>query len=187
MNVKKTFLLSFCRVGDSVDVNSKFLLGEKPILPVKSLRYNGFHIDSNLSWKHHSNIISAKIARGVGILRRLKHILPERTLRTTYFAIIYPYISYGCLVWSINFYVNYKRVQILQNKAARIIGKYVKSVKDTSARFKFLRLLNIGQIRDYRTAGFGFNYVHNLVPETFNEFYCLRSSVHEHDTRIWDD
>ena len=25
--------------------------------------------------------------------------------------------------------------------------------------------------------------MHNLVPENFNDFYCFRSSVHEHDTR----
>ena len=77
---KEKFWLTFCRVGDSFDVSSKVLLGEKPILQVKSLRYLGFHIDSNLSWKHHSDIISTKIARGVGILKRSKHILPECTL-----------------------------------------------------------------------------------------------------------
>ena len=75
MNVKKTFLQTSCKVGDSVDVSSKVLLGEKPILQVKSLRYLGFHIDSNLSWKHHSDTISAKVAREVGIIRGLKHIL----------------------------------------------------------------------------------------------------------------
>ena len=114
VNVKKTFLLTFCRVDDSVDVSSKVLFGEKPILQVKSLRYLGSQIDSNLSWKFHSGIISAKIARGVGVLRRLKHILPERTLGTIYFSIIYPYISYECLVWSSNSFVNYKSVQILK-------------------------------------------------------------------------
>ena len=79
-------------MGDSVDVSSKVLFGEKPILQVISLRYLGFHIASNLSWKHHSDIISTKVARGGGILKSLKHILPERTLSTIYFAIIYPYI-----------------------------------------------------------------------------------------------
>ena len=34
---------------------------------------------------------------------------------------------------------------------------------------------------------FVFNYVHNLVPKTFNEFYRFRSFVHEHDTRRCDD
>ena len=49
VNVKKIFLLTFCGVGDSVDVFSKVLFGEKPILQAISLRYLGFHIDSNLS------------------------------------------------------------------------------------------------------------------------------------------
>ena len=37
VNVKKTFLLTFCRVGDSIDVSDKVLLREKPVLQVKSL------------------------------------------------------------------------------------------------------------------------------------------------------
>jgi len=65
------FLRLFCRVCDSVDVSGKVLLREIPVVQVKSLRYLGFHIDSNLSSKHHSDIISVKISRGVGTLRRL--------------------------------------------------------------------------------------------------------------------
>ena len=84
-------------------------------------------------------------------------------------------------------FLNYKHVQIRQSKAVRITKKYVKNVKDTSAYFKSLRLFNVGQIRDYEAAVFMFNYVHNLVPETFNEFYRFRSSIHEHDTRRCDD
>ena len=116
------FLLTLCRVGDSIDAGGKVLLCKKPVVKAKSLRCLGFHIDSNHSLKHHSDIISAKIARGVGILRTLKHVLRARSVRAIYFEIVYPYISYGCVVWSSNFYVNYKRVQILQNKAARIFG-----------------------------------------------------------------
>ena len=121
-------------MGDSVDVSGEVLLCEKHVVQVKSLRYLGLQIDSNLSRKHHSDIISAKMPRRVGILGRLTHFLPERTLSTIHFHIvIYPCISYGCVVWSHNFYVNYNHVQILQNKAARIIGKYIKNVKNTSA------------------------------------------------------
>ena len=61
VKVKKTFLLTFCRVGDSVDVSSKVLLGEKPILQVESLRCLDFHTDSILSWKPHSDIIPPKL------------------------------------------------------------------------------------------------------------------------------
>ena len=60
-------------------------------------------------------------------------------------------------------------------------------MKDTRALFRSLRLLNVGQIKDYQVAMFVFNYVQNLVPETFNEFYRLRNFIHENDTRRCDD
>ena len=67
-----------------VDVRGKVPLCEKPGVQVKSLWHFGSHIDSNLLWKHYSDKISAIIARGVGIFRALKDILPELTLCTIY-------------------------------------------------------------------------------------------------------
>lgn len=186
VNVKKTFLMTFCRVGMPVDASGLVTLSGKPVQQVHIVRYLGFFIDSNLSWKHHSDVISAKIARGVGMLRRLKHFLPKRVLLMIYHSIVYPYISYGCLIWSSNFYSNFKRVQILQNKAVRIIGKYVKDVNDTSACFKSLNLLNVGQLRDYQAAVFVFQCVHNLVPSVFRDTYRANSDIHEYDTRNSD-
>ena len=189
----KEDVLTFCRLGDSIDVSGKVLLCEKPVVQVKSLRCLGFHIDSNLSWKHHSGIISAKIARGVGIWMyctwsQKTEAHSARTYSSPiYFAIIYPYIPYGCVVWSRSFYINYKRFQILQNISSRIFRKYVKNVKDSSVCFKSLKATQCWTDKDYQAAMFVFNCVHNLLPGIFNEFFHFRSSVHEHDTRWCDN
>ena len=90
-------------------------------------------------------------------------------------------------MWSSNFCVNYKRVQVLQNKAAKIIGKNIQNVKDNSVCFKSLRLLNVGQIRDYQAAIFVYNCVNNLVPQIFKEFYRFNSDFHDYDTRSCDN
>ena len=39
-------------------------------------------IDGNLSWKHHIKYRKIKIAKNVGISKRLKYRLPENTLNT---------------------------------------------------------------------------------------------------------
>jgi hypothetical protein len=103
-----------------------------------------------------SDLVAAKIARGLGILRRLKHVLPLSVLLLLYHTIVAPYISYCCVLWSSNFYANFKRVQILQNKTVRLLGNYVENVNDTSSCFKKLRVLNIGQIRAYQAAVFAY-------------------------------
>ena len=95
--------------------------------------YLGFYLDCHLAWKCHSDAVSSKIARGVGILWRLQHFIPQRILLSIYYSSVYPYISYGCLLWSSNFLCNYKRAQVLQNKAFTIIGRYVQDVDDNCA------------------------------------------------------
>ena len=62
------------------------------------MRYLGFQLDCNLSWKNHSDIVATKVARGLGILRRLKHVLPLSVLLLLFHTIVAPYISYGCVL-----------------------------------------------------------------------------------------
>ena len=97
---------------------------------------------------------------------------------------VVPYIAYDCQIWSCNFYSDFKRLQVLQNNALRIISKYLKDLHNTSACFKSLKLFKLGQLWDYQAAVFVFLYVHNLVPGVFHDYYCANSDIHEYDTRI---
>ena len=133
VSVRKTFSLTFCKVGAPLDVYGLVTLCGKPIEQVYHLRYLGFCLDYHLSWRCHSDAISSKIARGVGILWRLQHFHPQWVLLTIYYSLVYPHISYGCLLWSSNFLSNYRSVQILQNTAVRTIVKYVQDVHDNCA------------------------------------------------------
>ena len=65
---------------------------------VHEVRYLGFQLDCNLSWKNHSDLVAAKVARGSGILRQLKHVLPLSVLSLLYRTTVAPYISYGCVL-----------------------------------------------------------------------------------------
>ena len=53
-----------------------------------------------------------------------------------------------------NFYSNYKRIQILQNKVVRITGKYVKVFNDVVTCYRNLRMMNVEQVKDYQAAIF---------------------------------
>ena len=143
INVRKTFLMTFCIVGAPLDVHGLVTLCGKPIQQVYHLRYLGFYLDCHLSCRCHSDAISSKVTRGVGIIRRLQHFLPQRILLTIYYWLVYPYISYSCLLRSSNFLFNYRRVQILENKAGRTIGRNVQDVPDTRAYSTSLKLLNV--------------------------------------------
>lgn len=61
------------------------------------VKYLGILIDNNLSWKYHIDYISSKVSKGIGIIARLRHLVPFATLLNIYRSLIEPYISYGLI------------------------------------------------------------------------------------------
>ena len=72
------------------------------------VKYLGLLLDDNLSWKPHIDYISTKISKGIGIIARLRHLVPFSTLLNIYRSLIEPYISYGLVAWgqAVNTYLN---------------------------------------------------------------------------------
>ena len=147
------------------------------------MRYLGFILDQDLSWRRHADVVACKVARGLGILRRFKKILPSHILVLLYHSLIAPYINYGCMIWASNFTCNFKRVQIQQNKAVRLIGKYDTGVLSTESIFRKLGILNVGQIRDFQIGIFVFQSLNGLAPDVFSYFFRFNSFYDGYATR----
>ena len=85
------------------------------------MRYLGVLIDENLSWKQHINYISTKISKGIGIITRLRHLVPLTTFLNIYRSLIELYISYGLIAWGEAANVHLNRVVILQKRVLRLM------------------------------------------------------------------
>ena len=59
---------------------------------VTEFNFLGFILDSNLNWKAHTNSISFKIARVIGLLHRLKFVFPKEILFSIYNSLILPHM-----------------------------------------------------------------------------------------------
>ena len=55
------------------------------------VKYLGVLIDYNLSWKNHIEYITLKISKTVGLVAKLRHYVPLRTLLDIYQSLIVPY------------------------------------------------------------------------------------------------
>ena len=71
--------------------------------------------------KAHSDQVTAKVSKGLGLIRRLRRNQLPRSFLTLYHSIVKPYISYGCVIWTSGFYTNLKQVQVLQNKVVVVV------------------------------------------------------------------
>jgi len=178
LNVDKTKAMIFHPKQKKVQHLTIFLCNKK-IEFVENFNFLGIRIDKYLSWNEHLNYISKKIAKTIGIMARLKSILPTNILLSIYNSLILSHINYGLIVWG----NKSQKLYILQKKAIRTISK-ASFNEHTSPLFKRLHVLKIPDmcvLQDYK---FHFNLENNMIPKYFsNKSFLTDQFVSKRTTR----
>ena len=105
LNIKKTNYIIFHPHQKRINSNIRIKAYDsrtKTFFDLESkdhVKYLGVIIDQHLSWKHRINYIPLKISRSIGIISRLRHFVPLKTLLSIYNSLISPYKSYGLIAW----------------------------------------------------------------------------------------
>ena len=83
-------------------------------------KFLGLIIDETLSWNQHINSIASKLCSAYYVLRNLKPIVPQSTLKAIYYAYFHSILSYGIILWGNSSNVN--ELFILQKEIVRILA-----------------------------------------------------------------
>ena len=150
---------------------------------MKSIKYLGVYIDCHLKWKEHILEVSKKLARGIGILLKLRHFVNLASLVQVYYSIIYSFLTYGIIVWGNTYSSNLQPLIILQKKAIRIIT-FSDFRAHTSPIFKQLSLLKLCDVVEHQTALFMYQYNKGILPNLFTYFFTPVRSKHQYQTRL---
>ena len=118
-----------------------------------NIKYLGIEIDSKLNFKTHISKVQSKISKGVGILYTLNKLLPTRTLITLHYALIFPHLMYGIIIWASTYSSYLTSLQTLQHKAIRAIAK-LKSKDRVIPIYKQYNLLKTNDIYRLEVAKF---------------------------------
>ena len=104
------------------DIDLILKINDLHIDRVHEFNFLGTIIHETLEWTRHIDKVANKISRTLGILNKLKHVLPIYTLKTMYSALIVPHFNYTILLWGFSS----NRISKLQKKGNLIItcGKY---------------------------------------------------------------
>ena len=124
LNVAKTeFMLigSKPMIKNIYDSHPNVLIEDKQIKQVYECKTLGVTVDQHLSWKSNTENICKKITAGISAICRVKPFVDKDTLVSIYNAIVRPYFDYCCEVWDVFGEMQSKRLQKLQNRAARVI------------------------------------------------------------------
>ena len=95
--------------------------GDTVLEQVPSFKYLGLHLDSVLNWRKHTEVLAAKAAQRIGVLKRTRVCLTKDTANLLYKSLILPIINYGNTVWTKGPKENLQRLQRLQNRAGRVV------------------------------------------------------------------
>ncbi|KAI8499245.1 hypothetical protein Bbelb_230090 [Branchiostoma belcheri] len=85
-----------------------------------SVKLLGLHLDQNLTYDNHIAHIVKKCNRSLAQVGRVKDLLPHRQRIAVVNALIIPHIDYCCSVWGNTTQNNIRRLQVVQNRAARL-------------------------------------------------------------------
>ena len=154
-------------------------IDEIQLEPISNFNFLGIIINENINWSKHINKISYSISKTIGIIRKLKNVLPSSVLLTIYNSLILPQLTYGILVWGYESNCIFK----LQKMALRAMTSS-KYNAHTNPLFKKMHLLKVGDIHTVQQLKFFYKLTQNNLPAYFNSFLIRRQhNIHEHLTR----
>ena len=134
-------------------------------------------------WDDHINYISVKIKRNIGILKRMRLTVPRESLVLLYKTLIEPYFRYCNTIWGYCNETLLDKLQVLQNKAARVIKGSKFENTNHPVLLKELRWLNVRQLIFIDTA----ILMYRVAPEAISDMYQLANNVHNYNTRYASD
>ena len=140
LNISKTKFCIFHKVQRKVSI-PEIQIENTVISNTKVVDFLGFKLDENLNWNDHIEKLSCKLSRTLGIINKMKYVLPINVLLQLYSSLFLPHVHYDILIWG----HNNERIEKLQKRAVRFITQS-KYLAHTDPIFIKLNLLKIQDI-----------------------------------------
>jgi hypothetical protein len=175
LNVSKSKLLVFSnkKLDKSTTINQnisdadadvfKLSLNGESLNEVEWAKYLGVLIDNKISWKNQINAIKLKLAKGIGLLAKIRHFVPRSVLRSLYFSFINPYVDYNLLNWGMASPTNLDPLDKKIKKAIRIIS-FKDSDHPSAPLFKNLNILPLANSIQLRRAKHMWKLFNGFLP-----------------------
>ena len=116
LNVSKSRCMIFKnRKIDTVSRPWNIEINGEKVECVPEFNFLGILLDEFLTWIPHTKKICSKLSQTLGVIKRVRQILPFPALKSLYNALIVPHLNYGIKLW----HPNSHSVNIMQKRAIR--------------------------------------------------------------------
>lgn len=158
LNTNKTKYILFSSINKPVYFNDNVTFRTQVVERVPEHKFLGVQFHENLKWTSHVNNVRHKIAYSIGLLNKLRLLLPEHLRRQLYFNTIQSRIDYCLLVWGNSSKYNIDSLHIMQKKGIRFISNLAR-YEHTSPYFRQLRILPIHYLYKLRLSEIVFSEI----------------------------
>ena len=182
INPQKSFILP---ISPKLNVPSLYInlpCKNSKIKSIKECKYLGVIIDDKLNFKSHIRQLETKLARAVGILSKLRHVLPTSALKLLYFSFIHPHLLYALPIWGCTFKSYLSKIQCLQNKSIRIIFNLPPRTS-TLPYYHKLKTLKIADLYTFEIAKIMHQHSRKELPPELSSFFITTRQIHNRATR----
>ena len=190
LNVSKTRSMLFKHPKiPSVHPTYDLEINNEKITCVKEFNFLGIMLDDHLSWKPHIKKVRSKICQTIGVIKRVRNILPLVALKALYNSIVLPHLTLGLKLWGEQLQTKTAADQhpayLIQKRAIRVITRH-KFFSHTSPLFKKLNLLKLPDMYKVQCLKLYFKMENNQVPHFYSNFATRNRDIHDHNTRQRD-
>ena len=119
LNLKKTKYLIFSR--SKVALPCPLNISQTPIERKTETRFLGVIVDESLNWSRHVKTVIAKMSRYVGIMYKIKKLLPLKARLQIYHSFVQSHINFCSLVWGFSCKSNIEAIFCKQKKGLRAV------------------------------------------------------------------
>ena len=178
LNLKKSKYMVFKKTS-TTNINLTLKIDHLVIDRVDYFNFLGLTIDSKMTWKNHTNNISNKCVRVIGILNRIKNVIPTRIRVLLYNTLILTHINSCTMAWG----YESNRLFKLQKRAIRKIANGYYNAH-TEPLFKLYRILKLSDILTLQTLKIFHKFTNNELPAYMQNWPLITNNeIHQHTRR----
>ena len=139
----------------------------------ESTKYLGTFIDNKLTWKVQIQHIKSKLARGIGMMSKIRYYVDEACLLKMFYSFVHSHVNYNVLNWSCAKDSTLKPINTKLKKAIRILS-FSKTMYDhTEPLFKKYNILSLKNHVTFRKSLFMWKIAHGYMQDTIRNLFTV--------------
>ena len=116
------------------------------------------------------------------MLSKVRHYVPKEELKSIYHAIFSSHMIYGCQIWGQGSGKHIENITKLQNRAMKTI-EFKNKYTNPNPLYSANRILKIQDFIKLQNCILTHEFLNNLLPDCFNDYYFKLNSLYYTQTR----